>query len=124
MFFSVSFPASQPIIKCRRAFQALVSVAVEELCHTATSLIVPVRLGIGRPTAPFSLVSTNLEAVQVGYHCVNDCPLDTDLCKREVISCFILEWSALDTVIGKLSVLVTMLACLLSYRCCRLSVIL
>ena len=62
---SASFPACQPIIKCRRAFQALVPIAIQELCHTATSLIIPVRLGVARPTAPFSLVSANVEAVQV-----------------------------------------------------------
>nr|KAG5701108.1 hypothetical protein BaRGS_002584 [Batillaria attramentaria] len=59
-----SFPACQPVIKCRRAFQALVPIAIQELCHTAMSLIIPVRLGVARPTAPFSLVSANVEAVQ------------------------------------------------------------
>lgn len=59
-----SFPSCQPIVKCRRAFQALVPIAIEELCHTATSLIIPVRLGVARPTAPFSLVTAHLEAVQ------------------------------------------------------------
>lgn len=63
--FSARFPDSQPIIKCRRAFQALAPFAIQELCQTATSLIIPVRLGVARPTAPFSLVSANMEAVQV-----------------------------------------------------------
>ncbi|XP_076437649.1 E3 ubiquitin-protein ligase UBR5-like [Babylonia areolata] len=60
-----SFPAYQPIVKCRRAFQALVPIAIEELCQTATSLIIPVRLGVARPTAPFSLVTAHVEAMQI-----------------------------------------------------------
>jgi len=37
---------------------------VEELCNVAESLIVPVRMGIARPTAPFTLASTSIDAVQ------------------------------------------------------------
>jgi len=65
------FPSSpglsscQPLVKCKRVFQALINIAVEELCEVASSLIAPVRLGAARPTAPFSLVSANIEAVQV-----------------------------------------------------------
>ena len=54
----------QPIGKCRRVFQALLPYAVEELCNVAESLIVPVRMGIARPTAPFTLASTSIDAVQ------------------------------------------------------------
>uniref|UniRef100_A0A673GPT6 E3 ubiquitin-protein ligase UBR5 n=1 Tax=Sinocyclocheilus rhinocerous TaxID=307959 RepID=A0A673GPT6_9TELE len=54
----------QPIGKCRRVFQALLPYAVEELCNVAESLIVPVRIGIARPTAPFTLASTSIDAVQ------------------------------------------------------------
>uniref|UniRef100_S4RBG7 Ubiquitin protein ligase E3 component n-recognin 5 n=1 Tax=Petromyzon marinus TaxID=7757 RepID=S4RBG7_PETMA len=54
----------QPIGKCKRVFQALLPLAVEELCHVAESLIVPVRMGVARPTAPFALVSTSLDAMQ------------------------------------------------------------
>ncbi|XP_057195669.1 E3 ubiquitin-protein ligase UBR5 [Triplophysa rosa] len=54
----------QPIGKCRRVFQALLPYAVEELCNVAESLIVPVRMGITRPTAPFTLASTSIDAVQ------------------------------------------------------------
>ncbi|TRY88597.1 hypothetical protein DNTS_029996 [Danionella cerebrum] len=54
----------QPIGKCRRVFQALLPFAVEELCNVAESLIVPVRMGIARPTAPFTLASTSIDAVQ------------------------------------------------------------
>ncbi|KAJ8394592.1 hypothetical protein AAFF_G00043950 [Aldrovandia affinis] len=54
----------QPIGKCRRVFQALLPHAVEELCNVAESLIVPVRMGVARPTAPFTLASTSIDAVQ------------------------------------------------------------
>uniref|UniRef100_A0A669CCB4 Ubiquitin protein ligase E3 component n-recognin 5 n=1 Tax=Oreochromis niloticus TaxID=8128 RepID=A0A669CCB4_ORENI len=54
----------KPIGKCRRVFQALLPYAVEELCNVAESLIVPVRMGIARPTAPFTLASTSIDAVQ------------------------------------------------------------
>ncbi|XP_076757311.1 E3 ubiquitin-protein ligase hyd isoform X2 [Xylocopa sonorina] len=49
--------ALQPLMKCRKVFQALIKLAVEELCETADSLIAPVRLGVARPTAPFTLSS-------------------------------------------------------------------
>lgn len=49
--------------KCRRVFQALLPIAVEELCELADSLIMPVRLGVARPTAPFSLVNSPSDAV-------------------------------------------------------------
>lgn len=43
--------------RCRRIFLALTRLAAEELCETADSLIAPVRLGVVRPTAPFTLTS-------------------------------------------------------------------
>jgi len=52
-------------MKCKRVFQTLINIAVEELCETANSLVAPVRLGVARPTASFSLVSSNIDAVQV-----------------------------------------------------------
>ncbi|RMC15082.1 hypothetical protein DUI87_07262 [Hirundo rustica rustica] len=54
----------QPIGKCKRVFQALLPYAVEELCNVAESLIIPVRMGIARPTAPFTLASTSIDAMQ------------------------------------------------------------
>jgi len=60
-------------MKCKRVFQALINIAIEELCETANSLIAPVRLGVARPTASFSLVSSNIDAVQVSclnYKCI------------------------------------------------------
>ncbi len=53
------------MIKCRRVFQSLINIAIEELCEIADSLIAPVRMGVARPTAPFSLVSSNIDAIQV-----------------------------------------------------------
>jgi E3 ubiquitin-protein ligase EDD1 len=52
-------------MKCRKVFQALITIAIEELCEMADSLIAPVRMGVARPTAPFSLVASNIEAIQV-----------------------------------------------------------
>ena len=45
-------------------FQSLLPLAVGELCEVADSLITPVRLGVARPTAPFPLVSANMDAIQ------------------------------------------------------------
>lgn len=64
VLYSCSNFIPQPIGKCRRVFQALLPYAVEELCNVAESLIVPVRMGIARPTAPFTLASTSIDAVQ------------------------------------------------------------
>ncbi|XP_076670433.1 E3 ubiquitin-protein ligase hyd isoform X1 [Andrena cerasifolii] len=54
---------SQPLMKCRKVFMALIKLAVEELCETADSLIAPVRLGVARPTAPFTLTSSAIEVI-------------------------------------------------------------
>lgn len=61
--FSSASQASQPLMKCRKVFQALIKLAVEELCETADSLIAPVRLGVARPTAPFTLTSSAIEVI-------------------------------------------------------------
>ena len=45
--------APEPLQLCKRVFQALINVSIEELCETANSLLAPVRLGVARPTAPF-----------------------------------------------------------------------
>lgn len=50
-------------MKCRKVFQALIKLAIEELCETADSLIAPVRLGVARPTAPFTLTSSAIEVI-------------------------------------------------------------
>ena len=54
---------SQPLMKCKRVFQALINLAIEELCEAADALIVPVRLGVARPTVPFPLVTSNADAI-------------------------------------------------------------
>lgn len=52
-----------PISKCRRVFRSLVRLSIEELAETANSLIAPVRLGVARPTAPFSLATSNNDVI-------------------------------------------------------------
>lgn len=47
---------------CRRVFQALIKIAIEELIETADALIAPVRMGVVRPTAPFSITSSNVDS--------------------------------------------------------------
>ena len=51
--------AAQPLQRCKRVFQALINIAVEELCETANALLAPVRYGLARPTAPFNLTSNS-----------------------------------------------------------------
>ena len=60
-------PSQQPasiLQKCRKVFQALLPIAAEELAEIADALISPVRLGVPRPTAPFSLVNSMADATQ------------------------------------------------------------
>lgn len=47
---------------CRRVFQMLIKISIEELIETADALIAPVRMGVVRPTAPFSLTSSNADS--------------------------------------------------------------
>ncbi|XP_063230682.1 E3 ubiquitin-protein ligase UBR5 isoform X3 [Bacillus rossius redtenbacheri] len=54
---------SQPLVKCKRVFQVLIKIAIEELCETADSLVAPVRLGVARPTAPFTLANTTADVI-------------------------------------------------------------
>lgn len=62
---------NMPISKCRRVFRSLVRLSIEELAETADSLIAPVRLGVARPTAPFSLATSNNDVINasVFIHC-------------------------------------------------------
>lgn len=46
----------------------MVKVSIEELCETADSLIAPVRLGVARPTAPFSLATSVNEIINVNVY--------------------------------------------------------
>ncbi|XP_052085872.1 E3 ubiquitin-protein ligase UBR5-like isoform X2 [Mytilus californianus] len=65
----------EALVRCKKAFQALINIAIEELCEIGNSLIAPVRMGVTRPTAPFSLVSGNIEAVQGSEEIFNVDPL-------------------------------------------------
>ena len=56
--------ANQPVQRCKRVFQALLTIALEELCETANALLAPVRFGVARPTAPFNLSNGDLNAVE------------------------------------------------------------
>lgn len=52
---------SRHIQTCKRVFQSLLKIAIEELCETADALIAPVRLGVVRPTAPFTLSTSSID---------------------------------------------------------------
>merc|ERR1719342_1115844 len=67
--------ARQPLQACKRVFQALINISIEELCETGNALLAPVRLGVARPTAPFSLSSTNTDSLSVMDELFNVDPL-------------------------------------------------
>lgn len=46
---------------CRRVFQTLIKISIEELIETADALIAPVRMGVVRPTAPFTMSSSSMD---------------------------------------------------------------
>ncbi len=60
-----SYSRLQPLTRCRKVFQSLINIAVEELCEISRSLIDPVCMGVARPTAPFSLFNRTDEALTV-----------------------------------------------------------
>ncbi|XP_055998190.1 E3 ubiquitin-protein ligase UBR5-like isoform X2 [Ostrea edulis] len=72
---SSSITACQPLVRCKRAFNALITIAIEELCEIADSLITPVRMGVLRPTAPFTLATANIDAIQGSEEIFNTDPL-------------------------------------------------
>ncbi|XP_062606641.1 E3 ubiquitin-protein ligase UBR5-like isoform X3 [Saccostrea cucullata] len=72
---SSSITACQPLVRCKRAFNALITLAIEELCEMADSLIAPVRMGVLRPTAPFTLATANIDAIQGSEEIFNLDPL-------------------------------------------------
>lgn len=45
-----------------QVFESLIPVAVTELCDAADALMLPVRLNYVKPTAPFPLTSTHVDA--------------------------------------------------------------
>ena len=65
----------QPLQACKRVFQALINISIEELCETGNALLAPVRLGVARPTAPFSLSSTANDSLSVMDDLFNVDPL-------------------------------------------------
>lgn len=62
--WKLSPPPGSILQRCRKVFQALLPIAAEELAEIADALISPVRLGVPRPTAPFSLINSMAEATQ------------------------------------------------------------
>ncbi|KAH8242648.1 hypothetical protein KR032_000861, partial [Drosophila birchii] len=46
---------------CVKVFQTLHKISIEELVEVSEALIAPVRLGVVRPTAPFTMSSSNLD---------------------------------------------------------------
>lgn len=46
---------------CRQVFETLLKISIEELIETADALIAPVRMGVVRPTAPFSTGTSSLD---------------------------------------------------------------
>ncbi|XP_017846381.1 E3 ubiquitin-protein ligase hyd isoform X2 [Drosophila busckii] len=46
---------------CVKVFQTLHKISIEELCEVSEALIAPVRLGVVRPTAPFTMSSSSLD---------------------------------------------------------------
>lgn len=62
---SVSLTGPQLILhQCKRIFQSLTHISVQELVHMADSLISPVRHGIAKPTSMFNLLSTHTDVLQ------------------------------------------------------------
>nr|XP_039264604.1 E3 ubiquitin-protein ligase UBR5-like isoform X3 [Styela clava] len=55
---------SQPLKRAQRAFNALLPMAVGELCEMATALIDPVRMGVARPTLKFPVLPSSSDAIQ------------------------------------------------------------
>lgn len=62
---------------CRRVFQTLIKISIEELIETADALIAPVRMGVVRPTAPFSMSSSSMDVSTISnYEVSASFPLD------------------------------------------------
>ncbi|XP_054747498.1 E3 ubiquitin-protein ligase hyd isoform X1 [Anastrepha obliqua] len=54
--------SNKHIQSCVKVFQSLYKISIEELCEVSESLISPVRLGVVRPTAPFTMSSTSIDS--------------------------------------------------------------
>lgn len=72
--FLFSSSQQKHLLTCRRVFQALMKISIEELIETADSLIAPVRMGVVRPTAPFAMSSStidvNTSSLNIKFHMV------------------------------------------------------
>lgn len=56
---------SQPILKCRRVFQALITFAAKEMSNMADALLAPVRLGFIKSTNAFPLLSSSSDVAEL-----------------------------------------------------------
>ena len=57
--------STQPLQRCKRVFQALINVAIEELCETANALLGPVRFGVARPTSAFAASTSSSSSAEL-----------------------------------------------------------
>ena len=66
LFISSSYSSNtSTVAKCKRVFQSIVHIAVQELCKAANAIVLPVTLGVVKPTSSFSPISTNSLDVSV-----------------------------------------------------------
>lgn len=64
--------------KCRRVFQAVIHIAVQELCKMANAIVLPVTLGIAKPTTSFPLISSSsLDVSRNISLCITHLPVET-----------------------------------------------
>lgn len=79
-----STATSRHIQAYRRVFNALHRFAVEELVEIADALISPVRMGVVRPTMPFSLSSTTIDPLSNADDLFSVEPMAPSLVRGEV----------------------------------------
>ncbi|VDP01562.1 unnamed protein product [Soboliphyme baturini] len=77
---------SQPVLKCRRIFQALLTYAVEELASAADAVMAPVRLGVLKCTQQFMPMSSFNEAIESIEKLLLADPLIASASKNETAS--------------------------------------
>ena len=58
---------SQTLSRCKQAFQSVVHIAVQELCKAANALVLPVTLGVVKPTTSFSLLTSSSLEVSIVF---------------------------------------------------------
>ena len=52
------------LFQCKRVFQTLTIMSINELVHTADLLLAPVRHGVAKPTTIFNLSSSHTDLLQ------------------------------------------------------------